>query len=174
MENAERFVIRRCGVGDALRLSLLAQATVLETYAGITRGEDLVTHTSTELREQDFAGLLKSDGVAAWLLETEKGGCPIGYALAVSDPGARLFASFELRKLYVFYRYHGRGLGKRLIEETLAFGREKKSAKLWLDVHDANVYAIEFYRRMGFVQTGTGMFPAGDHGYRTLIFTRAV
>jgi hypothetical protein len=43
------FATRVCKPGDETALSLIVQATILETYAGITEGEDLVKYVSTEL-----------------------------------------------------------------------------------------------------------------------------
>jgi hypothetical protein len=62
----------------------------------------------------------------------------VGYALAVSDEGATLFSSFELKRLYMFYRFHGNGLEKRLLGDVLSFAREMQSERNWLEVHEAN------------------------------------
>lgn len=116
----------------------------------------------------DFSRIVASEGSRAWIAETISGKCPVGYALAVSDEGTKLFASFELKRLYVFHRFHGHGLGKRLMEDVLSFARSIQSEKVWLQVHEANNHAIEFYKRFGFVQTGTDLFRAGEGSYRVL------
>ena len=57
----------------------------------------------------------------------------------------------ELKRLWLLTDYHGRGLGHRMLQELLAFGREKGYRKIWLQT-DA-VYqsrALDFYRRIGF------------------------
>jgi diamine N-acetyltransferase len=167
------FTTRLCGPGDAQALSLLAQATILETYAGITDGDDLIKYVAAELTVADFTRLEASDRVRAWIAETIPGKCPVGYALAISDEGAKPFASFELKRLYVFHRFHGHGLGIRLMDDALSFARKMQSEKVWLEVHEANHHAIEFYKRSCFVQTGTNLFPAGAGAYRVLTMTLA-
>jgi ribosomal protein S18 acetylase RimI-like enzyme len=159
---------RVCGPGDEQALSLLAQATILETYAGITDGGDLIKYVTAELSVTDFARILASDRERAWIAETITGKCPVGYALAVSDEGTKSFSSFELKRLYVFHRFHGHGLGKRLMDDALSFARDMRSEKIWLQVHEVNNHAIEFYKRIGFVQTGTDLFRAGEGSYRVL------
>jgi ribosomal protein S18 acetylase RimI-like enzyme len=164
------FATRLCGPGDEQALSLVAQATTLETYAGTADGEDLVTYANAELTAADFSRSLASDRIRTWIAETIAGKCAVGYALAVADEDAKSFSSFELKRLYLFYRFHGNGLGRRLMEDVLSFAKQMKSETIWLQVHDANHHAIEFYKRFGFVQTGVDLFRAGKGSYRVLTF----
>jgi diamine N-acetyltransferase len=162
------FTTRVCGTGDEKALSLIAQATVLETYAGITHGLDLIAHVTRDLTAEEFGRMVASERVRAWIAETVPGKCVVGYAMAVADEDAKSFSSFELKRLYLFYRFHGNGLGKRLMEEVLSFAGQMKSERIWLQVHEANSHAIEFYKRFGFMQTGTDLFRAGEGSYRVL------
>ena len=168
--NEMEFVTRPCRAGDERALSLVAQATILETYAGITDGEDLVAYANAELTPADFGRMVTSDRVRTWIVETTAGKCAVGYAVAVSDEGAKLFSSFELKRLYIFYRFHGNGLGKRLVDEVLSFAKQQNSETIWLQVHEANKHAIEFYKYCGFVQAGADLFRAGNGSYRVLTF----
>jgi diamine N-acetyltransferase len=131
-------------------------------------------YVNAELTVAEFARLLASDRVRAWISATSAGKCPVGYALAVSDEGVKPFSSFELKRLYVFYRFHGKRVGRALMEEVLRFAKEQHSEKMWLQVHEANQHAIEFYKRSGFVQTGADLFPAGKTSYRVLSFVLAL
>jgi diamine N-acetyltransferase len=168
------FATRLCTPGDAQALSLVAQGIILETYAGITEGHDLVTYVDAELSASNFTRMLSDSRIRAWIAETVEGQCPVGYALVVSDEGASPFSSFELKRLYVFYRFHGSGLGKRLMEDVLPFAKRMKSEAMWLQVHEANIHAIEFYKRCGFVQTGADLFRAGTGSYRVLTLRRTL
>jgi diamine N-acetyltransferase len=162
------FTTRLCGPGDETALSLVAQATILETYAGITEGADLITYVTSELSVADLARMLAEERVRAWIAETAVGKCAVGYALAVADENAPSFSSIELKRLYLFHRFHGNGLGKRLMEDVLSFAKRVDSQRIWLQVHEANHHAIEFYKRFGFVQTGAGLFRAGKGISRVL------
>jgi GNAT superfamily N-acetyltransferase len=162
------FTTRVCRPGDENALSLVAQATILETYAGISDGDDLVTYVDAESSVADFGRMVASEHIRAWIAETVIGKCAVGYAVAVSDEHAKSFSSFELKRLYVFYRFHGNGLGRRLMEDVLSFARGMKSETVWLQVHEANHHAIQFYKRFGFIQTGVDLFPVGKRSYRVL------
>ena len=168
MSNDAEFIIRLCRPGDERALSLVAQATILETYAGITDADDLFSYVNAELTIDDFSRFLADDRIRTWISETTIGKCPVGYALAVSDEGPKSFSSFELKRLYVFYRFHGKRLGRRLMEEVLSFAKQNNSARIWLQVHEANLHAIEFYNRVGFVEEGANLFRAGKNSYRVL------
>lgn len=54
------------------------------------------------------------------------------------------------------------------MQDVLSFAKEMKSEKMWLQVHEANQHAIEFYKRYGFVQTGTDLYRAGKGSYQVL------
>jgi GNAT superfamily N-acetyltransferase len=123
------FTTRVCRPGDEQMLSLVAQATILETYAGITDGRDLVQYVTAELSVANFGRMMGSDPVRVWIAQTVAGECAVGYAVAVSDEDAKPFSSFELKRLYIFYRFHGKGLGRRLMEDVMAFAKQLKSEK---------------------------------------------
>lgn len=162
------FHTRACKSGDEMALSLVAQATILETYAGITSGADLVKYVASTLSPDNFSQMFADNRFRAWIAETAVGSCAVGYAVAVADEDAKSFSSFELKRLYIFYRFHGNGLGKRLMENVLSFAKRMKSETIWLQVHEGNQHAIDFYRRFGFVKTGTDLFRAGEGSYQVL------
>lgn len=165
---AMEFTTRLCGPGDESALSLVAQGTILETYAGLADGDDLVSYAIAESSVADFRRIVASEHIRAWIAETTIGKCAVGYAVAVSDEHGRPFSSFELKRLYVFHRFHGNGLGRTLMEDVLSFAKGMKSETIWLQVHEANSRAIQFYKRFGFVPTGADLFPVGKSSFRVL------
>jgi ribosomal protein S18 acetylase RimI-like enzyme len=50
--------------------------------------------------------------------------------------------------------FRGRGIGRRLIEETIAQATQLGFEKLELTVHASNERAIALYRRVGFTEEG--------------------
>jgi len=168
--NAADFGVRPCGPNDAEALSLVAQATILETYAGVSEGSDLYTYVSSALSVEKFRDLLSSDGARAWIVETTNGRCAVGYALllAEGDP-AEPFATAQLERLYLFHRFHGQGLGKRLLSEVLAFARAQGTKLLTLRVYTLNTQAIGVYERCGFKTVAEEPFRAGERDYRVLV-----
>jgi ribosomal protein S18 acetylase RimI-like enzyme len=62
----------------------------------------------------------------------------------------------ELKTIYVLPSFQGKGIGKKLWNETLKFFNESK--KIIVKVATYNKNAIEFYKKLGFVDTGKRFF----------------
>ena len=73
--------IREASVADAARLSLVADATFLETFAGMIDGEALVAHCAHRHAVDHLRERL-GGGARAWLAELD--GAPVGYAMLVA------------------------------------------------------------------------------------------
>ena len=160
--------IREAGVEDAARLSLVSNATFLETFAGMIDGEALVAHCDKHHEAAYLATLLES-GARAWLAETA--GAPVGYAL-LNQPEleAAREGDIELKKIYVLSRFHGSGIAKQLFDTVLqaAAGNDR----LLLGVKNDNHRAIGFYRKHGFTQIATRRFDVGGKLYDDVVLAR--
>ncbi|MGC8872380.1 MAG: GNAT family N-acetyltransferase, partial [Caldimicrobium sp.] len=62
----------------------------------------------------------------------------------------------EIHEIFVIPEMRGKGIGTRLIEKLLEYGKKKglKLAELW--VGEKNYKAIEFYKTLNFKETGPG------------------
>ena len=59
----------------------------------------------------------------------------------------------ELKSLYLLEKYHGRGLGRQLLETALKYAAEKEYKTILLDTKSSSEKAIRLYRKAGFVMT---------------------
>ena len=166
--DANRAVIREADAGDAGRLSLIASATFLETFAGMISGDALVAHCETQHAPAYLAGLLEA-GARAWLAEIA--GAPIGYAL-LNEPelDAASEGDIELKKIYLMSRFHGSGIARSLFDSACACARGRR--RLLLGVKDDNHRAIAFYTKQGFRQIGTRRFDVGGTLYDDVVLAR--
>jgi putative acetyltransferase len=62
---------------------------------------------------------------------------------------------FELRKMYLHARSRGTGIGKRLLDEAIAWARAHGGARLVLDTVEQMTRAIAFYEANGFTRDDT-------------------
>lgn len=157
--------IRRCGPGDEPALSLVGQATFLETYAGVLPGPDILAHCMHAHSAALYLGWLSQPDYALWLVEAQPGGAAIGY-MAVTPPDLPLpdtAGDVELKRIYLFGRFQGGGLGKRLVSTALVHARAIGARRLLLGVYTENKAAIGFYERLGFSKAGTRHFTVGAH-----------
>jgi ribosomal protein S18 acetylase RimI-like enzyme len=166
----EKPQIRPAKPEDARRLSLIADATFLETFAGMIDGDALVAHCAEAHAPDHLASLLES-GARAWLVEI--GGAPIGYALLMKpDLEAAQSGDIELKKIYLLSRFHGKGIARDLFEAAVdgAYGYRR----LLLGVKDDNHRAIAFYTKQGFKQVGTRKFDVGGALYDDVVLARGL
>jgi putative acetyltransferase len=59
----------------------------------------------------------------------------------------------ELKRVWLLFEYHGKGLGYRMIQELLGFAREKGYDRIRLETdRDGQRRAYDLYRRLGFYE----------------------
>lgn len=155
-------IIRLATSPDAPALAHLARRTFIEAYASETTPDDLAAYLEQaltlgtwrdELARSDYGCLLAVAGPDS-----------IGYAQlrkGFTPPCVRDEAPMELARLYVLERWVGRGVGSRLMQGALDLATARGASALWLGVWDRNARAIAFYRRWGFRDVGSQLFPLG-------------
>jgi putative acetyltransferase len=59
----------------------------------------------------------------------------------------------ELKRLWLLFEYHGKGLGYRMIQELFAFAREKRFRRVRLETdRGSQSRAYDLYKRLGFYE----------------------
>lgn len=165
-------IIRSARPGDEDALSLVGRASFLETYAGMLSGADLMEFCRTAHTEELYGRWLASPAHQLFLVETE--GAPIGYA-ALTPPDVPVSTGqedVELRRIYVLSRFHGGGLGERLLATAADAARQSGFTRLLLCVFSVNTNAIGFYARQGFAQAGVMKFKMGANEYDDLVLAK--
>lgn len=156
--------VRVCSSGDEEALALIGQATFLETFAGVLAGSNILAHCARAHSVECYRSWLADSRYKLWLAEISPGNGPIGYMvvspaeLPLADISLR---DLELKRIYVFSRFQGNGLGRRLLQEAIAEARIRKAERLLLGVYVRNDAAIGFYTRMGFCKLGYRKFNMG-------------
>jgi len=82
--------------------------------------------------------------------------------------------SLEIERIYIKNKFQRHGLGKFLLSKAIQIALECNKAKIWLGVWDKNENAIAFYKKMGFVPTGSHSFYMGDDEQIDLIMTKTI
>jgi ribosomal protein S18 acetylase RimI-like enzyme len=164
--------IRRCGPGDEIALSIVGQASFLDTFAGILSGKDILGHCVRQHSSEKYSGWLRDGESAVWIAEVEPGQAPVGY-LVLTKPDLPLANispdDAEVKRVYLLSRFRGAGLGRRLMLEAETNVRTRGVRRLLLGVYSGNNAAISFYERLGYKRVGERSFSVGDNIYHDFI-----
>ncbi|WNG50610.1 GNAT family N-acetyltransferase [Archangium minus] len=98
-------------------------------------------------------------GRAYWVVEDETGRVVGGGGIAPlegNEPGV-----CELRKMYFLPEARGRGVGERLLRQSLEFAREAGYRTCYLETLSGMEQAQKLYRRLGFQQLCAPMGATG-------------
>jgi ribosomal protein S18 acetylase RimI-like enzyme len=155
-------VLRDCVPGDEEALALVGAATFLETFAGLLEGPDILTHCRVQHAAARYAAWLADPAYRSCLAELN--GAPVGFAvLSPPDlPVALTVDDIELKRIYLLHRFQGGGLGRRLLDWSMAQARSLGRKRLLLGVKADNTAALAFYERVGFVRMGERKFLVGS------------
>lgn len=166
--------IRSCTPDDAQALSTVAAATFLETYAGIVDGQDILFHCRNTHAAESYERLLADPSRRLFLAEMQPGSAPVGFILLSPPdlPTPPREGDIELTRIYLLHRFHGTGLGRRLLQTAVDTACEAGAKRLLLAVYSRNERANAFYRRNGFEQIGTRKFHVGVSDYDDYVLAR--
>ena len=157
--------IRRGTLNDAVLLSQLSTTTFLDTFRGTCTDEEIeqfvqrcfnVEQTYKELQDKDdFYFIASTDKEPAGYIRMKE--------VASDVDLIKKYKSIELKRIYVLKDYQSKKVGAALMKFTLQFAAEKNYEAVWLGVWEHNLKARAFYKKWGFIDTGsTHDFPIGN------------
>ncbi|MFD1414871.1 GNAT family N-acetyltransferase [Oceanobacillus jeddahense] len=82
--------------------------------------------------------------------------------------------TLEIERIYIRSGFQRKGLGKYLVDQAIEIAKDKKKRKIWLGVWEHNEQALLFYRKNGFVQTGSHSFFMGEDEQTDYIMTKTL
>ena len=160
---------------DAEALSVVARATFLQTFAHMIPAGDILQRGRQDDSPEAFQNALAT-GHALWLATIVQTGAPVGFAM-LSPPDLPDVptgpSDLELKRIYLLHRFHGEGLGLRLLNAVEAEARTRGAKRLLLGVYAENP-VIGWYGRQGFEMIGERRFQVGQSVFRDLILGKTL
>jgi diamine N-acetyltransferase len=80
--------------------------------------------------------------------------------------------ALEIERIYVSRDYHGKGIGKQLLDFAIDIARRRQFTYVWLGVWEHNHKALGFYERNGFEHCGSHEFLLGDDRQTDLLMRK--
>ena len=148
-------IIRQVTPSDIPELSLLAKKTYAETFGDGLTPDQLTSVLESTRSETYFKSAMIKDTILVAVDDMNL----LGY-IQISDVRYRL-EGIEISEndqaiysIYVHSEYQGQGIGSALMKAALNHPRLKTSERVFIDVYEENIRALNMYRKYGFKTVG--------------------
>ncbi|WP_192703757.1 GNAT family N-acetyltransferase [Paenibacillus sp. OAS669] len=167
--------IKKCGREDLQTLQEVSIETFNDTFKDQNSPENMNAYLekafNTTQLEKELSNIY-SEFYFVFFDEVLAGYLKVNMNDAQSEPMGD--ESLEVERIYIRQSFQRKGLGKYLINQAMEIARGHKKKRIWLGVWEKNENAIDFYNKMGFVQTGAHSFYMGDEEQIDFILTRTL
>lgn len=164
--------IKRCTLEDLIELQEISYVTFDQTFKNQNSPENMYTYLEKAFNIKQLEKELTTISSQFYFQDKLAGYLKVNINEAQSeDMGDE---SLEVERIYIKSHYQKQGLGKKLLNKATEIALYLNKDKIWLGVWEKNKNAIEFYRKMGFVQTGTHSFYMGDEEQVDIIMTKTL
>ena len=156
--------IRLAEPTDAPILSALARETFTETFGHLYPAQDLKAFLDGSYA-LDVLGPEIADPRQYWLIAEDAAGVAVGYAQSGPCGLPHRAVSHEhgeLKRIYVRRTTQGSGLGRELLERSLAWLADSFTGPVWIGVWSENFKAQRLYAHYGFKHAGEYEFAVGE------------
>lgn len=140
------------------QISDLAHSIWWDYYLGIISGPQIEFMLAADY---SLDQLQKDRATGTNFLILRKNRQPIGFAALHTLNSSAV----KLDKLYLATQHHGKGLGKRLLDQTEQCAQALGATALFLNVNKHNARAITAYRRAGYTHHQSILAPIGAGFY---------
>lgn len=82
--------------------------------------------------------------------------------------------AFEIERIYVRTKFQRKKLGEHLIHKAVELAMSLNKKCVWLGVWEENYNALAFYKRMGFILSGSHSFFMGAEKQTDIIMTKTL
>lgn len=167
--------IERCTVEDLGFLQEISIETFTETFQDQNSAENMNAYLEKAFQWNQLEKEVQHPHSAFYFIYADE---EIAGYLKVNTGEAQSEAmggnTLEIERIYIRKKYHKQGLGKFLMHKAIEIAQEQNKTSIWLGVWEKNEDALNFYTKMGFVQTGVHSFYMGDEQQTDLIMTKTL
>lgn len=164
---------RQCTLDDIHTLRYLSLNTFSETFSHLNKESNMKSYLDNSFSLERLKEELYCDASHFYFLYADSE--LTGYIKLNEAPGQTDINdvnSLEIERIYVKKEFHGKGLGRALMDKALEKARLLGKLFLWLGVWEKNENAILFYKKNGFYEFGTHSFFMGDEEQRDYIMRK--
>jgi ribosomal protein S18 acetylase RimI-like enzyme len=155
--------ISKVTINEVELLRNISVQTFTETFAHQNSESDMRKYVSENLSIEQLSKELNTKGSSFYLLKLNSD--MIGY-LKINTGKAQTELkndiSLEIERIYIKQEFHGKNIGKQLLDKAIEIANEHHYQYIWLAVWELNLKAIAFYKKHSFVEFDKHVFKLGD------------
>ena len=155
--------ISKVTINEVELLRNISVQTFTETFAHQNSESDMRKYVSENLSIEQLSKELNTKGSSFYFLKLNSD--IIGY-LKINTGKAQTELkndiSLEIERIYIKHEFHGKNIGKQLLDKAIEIAKEHHYQYIWLAVWELNLKAIAFYKKHNFVEFDKHIFKLGD------------
>jgi ribosomal protein S18 acetylase RimI-like enzyme len=167
--------IQKVQLSEADALLAFSKETFYEFFAGWNEPANMEAYSAVAFTPQKMLSELSNPNSEFYFALDED--IIVGYIkLNFNDAQTDLQDknALEVERIYVSGKYHGKYIGKQLLDFTIEIANRKQFNYVWLGVWEHNEKAIVFYKRNGFETFGSHDFMLGDDKQTDLLMKKSL
>lgn len=148
---------------EAELLRTISIQTFTETFANQNTESDMQKYVSERLSMEQLSKELSNLNSSFYFLKFKTQ--IIGYLkLNVKEAQTEVQGdnSVEVERIYIKKEFQGNDFGKILMQKAIDFAKQIQCVFIWLAVWEHNTKAINFYKKLGFIEFDKHTFQLGD------------
>ena len=148
---------------DAAMIADMSRRTFHDSFAANNTKEDMDKFMNEQFTREGLIAEVGAPGNV--FLIAEYNDKLAGYARLRENnnpPELKGMDTIEIARIYAEKEMIGKGIGKALMERSIAIAMELKKQLIWLGVWEKNFRAIEFYKGWGFKKFSEHPFVVGN------------
>ncbi|OQR53275.1 hypothetical protein CDB3_30995 [Bacillus sp. CDB3] len=164
--------IKKCTWKNLRRLQRIMYETFYETFKHQNSLTQMNAHLDKTCNLQQLGKEVSNDNSPFFLVTYQQE--LVGYVkVNIHDTHSEKTnnESLEIESLYIKRRFQKHDLGRHLLNKVIEIAIEYKKKKVRIGVWEQNKNAIDFYKKMKFVQSGSRSFHIDDEEHKELILT---
>ncbi len=144
-------------------LKQISRKTFSEAFSSQNSEEDMLSYLNSAFSDERLTTELKEEQSKFYLAKYKEeaiGYLKINFGSAQTDINDK--DAIELERIYLLSQFQGKGIGKKLLTQTINIAKQHEMKYLWLGVWEKNEQAIQFYKRNGFEIFNSHTFKIGN------------
>ena len=153
---------RIASVDDAELIANISCKTFFNTYHEHNTKEDMDLYMSQYFNSKTIIEELNNpSNIFVFVYDEDELSGYVKLCDSIVPDKLKSFAVLEIARIYSIKEKIGKGVGKKLLEESIAIAKQKNKQLIWLGVWKQNARAIAFYQKNGFEIFGEQDFILG-------------